>query len=101
MKNRFSTAVQGWFLLMPAMVLLIAFTHWPAVGSLIESFTSTARPRRPSRFVGLANYEQVLADPVFWQSLTNNLWFALGTIPLSILLALLMAICSSRPYWGV
>jgi sn-glycerol 3-phosphate transport system permease protein len=74
------------------MVLLVAFTHWPAVASFIESFTSTARPRRPSRFVGAANYEQILADPVFWQSFTNNLWFALGTIPLAIVLALLMAV---------
>ena len=31
-------------------------------------------------------------DPVFWQSLANNLWFALGTSPVSIALALLMAI---------
>lgn len=92
MKSRLSSAVHGWLLLLPAMVLLVAFTHWPAVASFVESFTSTARPRRPSRFVGAANYEQILADPVFWQSLTNNLWFALGTIPLAIGLALLMAI---------
>jgi sn-glycerol 3-phosphate transport system permease protein len=92
MKSRFSTAIQGWLLLLPAMLLLVAFTHWPAVASLVESFTSTARPRRPSRFVGLDNYEQILADPVFWQSFTNNLWFAIGTIPLSIALALLMAV---------
>lgn len=92
MKSRLSAAVHGWLLLLPAMALLVAFTHWPAVASLVESFTSTPRPRRPSRFVGFANYEQMLADPVFWQSLVNNLWFALGTIPLAIGLALLMAV---------
>jgi sn-glycerol 3-phosphate transport system permease protein len=92
MKSRFSTAIQGWLMILPAMVLLVAFTHWPAIWSFVESFTSTARPRRPSRFVGVANYEQMLADPVFWQSLGNNLWFALGTIPLSIMLAILMAV---------
>ena len=92
MNSRFSAAVHGWLLLMPAMLLLVAFTHWPAVASFIESFSSTPRPRRPSRFVGISNYEQMLADPVFWQSLVNNLWFALGTIPLAIGLALLMAI---------
>src|SRR5207247_578528 len=32
------------------------------------------------------------ADPVFWQSLKNNLLFALGTIPTSIALALAMAL---------
>ena len=31
-------------------------------------------------------------DPVFWQVLVNNLWFALGTIPVSIALAMLMAV---------
>ncbi|MFH6787009.1 MULTISPECIES: carbohydrate ABC transporter permease [Methylobacterium] len=92
MTRRVSAALQGWLLLMPAMLLLVAFTHWPALASLFESVTSTARPRRPSHFVGAANFEQMWADPVFWQSLTNNLWFAAATIPLSIGLALLMAV---------
>jgi sn-glycerol 3-phosphate transport system permease protein len=34
----------------------------------------------------------MLADPVFWRAVVNNLWFALGTIPFSIALALLMAV---------
>ena len=82
-----SQALTAWLLLLPAMAFLVVFTHWPAVASLYESVMSTARPRRPSRFVGLANYEQILSDPVFWRALTNNLWFALGTIPVSIALA--------------
>jgi sn-glycerol 3-phosphate transport system permease protein len=43
-------------------------------------------------WVGLENYQVMVDDPVFWQALRNNLWFALGTIPLSIGLALLMAL---------
>ena len=38
------------------------------------------------------NYRSMLSDSVFWQALFNNLLFALGTIPISIALALLMAI---------
>jgi sn-glycerol 3-phosphate transport system permease protein len=34
----------------------------------------------------------MLDDPVFWQSLANNFWFAIGTIPISMALALLMAV---------
>jgi sn-glycerol 3-phosphate transport system permease protein len=92
MNDRLNATVHGWLLLLPAMALLALFTHWPAVATLIDSFYSTARPRRPSRFVGLANYEQILADPIFWQSLVNNLLFALGTIPVSIALAMVMAL---------
>jgi sn-glycerol 3-phosphate transport system permease protein len=85
-------ALHAWLLLLPAMALLVLFTHWPAIGTLIDSFYSTPRGRRRSIFVGLDNYQQMVADPIFWQSLTNNLWYALGTIPVSIALALLMAV---------
>lgn len=92
MNQKATATVQGWLLLLPAMACLALFTHWPAVASVIESFYSTPKARRPARFVGLDNYEQMLADPIFWKAMANNLWFALGTIPLSIALALLMAV---------
>lgn len=92
MNSRSLAAIHGWLLLLPAMAFLALFTHWPAVATFIDSFYSTARPRRPSRFVGLDNYEQILADPIFWRVLANNFWFAVGTIPVSIALAMLMAI---------
>ena len=84
--------VQAWLLLLPALVLLIAFTHWPIVASLWDSVHSTPRGMRPKAFVGLDNYAFMIDDPVFWQVMWNNLLFALGTIPASIALALLMAV---------
>lgn len=90
--NRLTATIHGWLLLLPAMALLALFTHWPAIGTLIDSFYSTPRPRRAASYVGLDNYRQILDDPIFWQSLSNNLWFAIGTIPVSIALAMLMAL---------
>ena len=84
--------IYGWLLLTPAAILLVAFTHYPAAATLVESFFSTGTAVRPSRFVGLSNYAGLLSDPVFTQVLLNNFWFALGTIPASIALALLMAV---------
>ncbi len=84
--------VHGWLLLSPALILLITFTHYPAVATLAHSFFSTPRGARPAAWVGLDNYQAMVADPVFWQTLRNNAVFALGTIPTSIALALLMAI---------
>ena len=92
MIQRAHRAIHGWLLLLPAMALLALFTHWPALATFIDSFWSTPRPRRPAAFVGLDQYRAMLADPVFWQSVVNNLWFALGTVPVSIALALLMAV---------
>jgi len=84
--------VVGWLLLLPAAILLVGFTHYPAAATLLESFFSTGSAVRPARFVGLANYAALGEDPVFWQVLGNNFWFALGTIPTSMALALLMAL---------
>jgi len=82
----------AWLLLLPAAVLLVLFTHYPAVANLWHSFYSTPKGSRPAVFVGLDNYRALVDDPIFWQALTNNLWYALGTIPLSIALALAMAV---------
>lgn len=85
-------AVHAYLLLLPAFVLLVGFTHWPAVGTVIDSLFSTPKPNRPAVWVGLENYQVMVEDPVFWRALRNNLWFALGTIPTSIALALAMAL---------
>jgi len=85
-------AIHGWLLLLPAAALLALFTHWPVVGTLWDSFHATTRAGKPGAFVGLENYQVMVSDEVFWRSLTNNLWYALGTIPVSIALALLMAL---------
>jgi sn-glycerol 3-phosphate transport system permease protein len=86
------TSAHAYLLLLPAFVLLLAFTHVPAVATLIDSFLSTPKGNRPQVWVGLENYKVMAGDPVFWKALTNNLWFALATIPLSIALALVMAL---------
>ena len=81
----------GWLLLLPAAALLALFTHYPAVATAWHSFFSTPRGARRPAYVGVDNYAQLVDDPIFWQALSNNLWYAAGTITLSIALALLMA----------
>ena len=85
-------ALHAWLLLLPALVLLAAFTHYPAVATLWDSFHSTPKGQRPAVWVGFENYQVMAADPVFWKAVVNNLWFALATIPLSVGLALAMAL---------
>jgi sn-glycerol 3-phosphate transport system permease protein len=84
--------VHAWLLLLPALALLAAFTHWPTLATFIDSFYATPKGARPPAWVGLENYRVMVDDPVFWKALKNNLWFAGATIPLSIALALVMAL---------
>ncbi|HVL58704.1 MAG TPA: sugar ABC transporter permease [Burkholderiaceae bacterium] len=85
-------SIHGWLLLLPAAVLLAAFTHYPAVSTLWHSFWSTPRRNRPSRFIGWDHYRTMIDDPIFWTALSNNALYALGTIVPSIAIALAMAL---------
>jgi sn-glycerol 3-phosphate transport system permease protein len=90
----------GWALFLPAATFLVAFTYYPALATLYESLFSNAKAGRPARFIGLDNYGAMVQDPIFWQALKNNAWFALGTIPASIALAVCMALLVNRALPG-
>ena len=87
-----SPHVIGWLFLMPAAILLIAFTHYPTVATVIDSLFTRGSAIRPSKFAGASNYQSLIEDPIFWRVLGNNAVFAAWTIPVSIGLAILMAL---------
>src|SRR5207245_10058015 len=68
-------------ILLPALLLLGTFTHWPALATFIDSFYSTPRGARAAVWVGIENYRTMVDDPVFWKAVKNNLLFAGATIP--------------------
>ncbi|UOM35737.1 carbohydrate ABC transporter permease [Acuticoccus sp. I52.16.1] len=85
-------AIYAGMLLFPALVLLSTFAFWPSIATVWSSLYSRGTSRRPSHFAGLDNYRDLFADPVFWQVVGNNLLYAATTIPISIAIALAMAL---------
>jgi multiple sugar transport system permease protein len=75
----------------PWLAGFIMFKVYPAVASLYYSFTDFKILQDP-RFVGLGNYQKMLADPFFWTSLGNTLYLTLIGIPLAVLTALGIAL---------
>jgi len=90
MFSRFN--LKAWLLLLPALSFLIAFTHWPTLKTIWRSFTWAKSDVAPSQFVGVENYQILVDDPIFWKVIENNFWYALGTVPTSIALAIIMAL---------
>lgn len=85
-------AIYGWILLSPAAILLTTFAFYPSLATLWSSLFSRGTRRRPSEFVGGENYADLFSDPTFWKVVTNNLIYAGATIPISIAIALAMAL---------
>lgn len=84
--------IYGWILLTPAAILLSLFAFYPSIATFWSSLFSRGTRRRPSEYVGLENYSDLLNDPTFWKVVTNNLIYAGVTIPVSIFFALSMAL---------
>lgn len=77
-------------LLAPSLVFLSAFTYWPVLWVLDESFL-VGRFAGESAF-GFGNYLHLFADPHFSRAASNNLVYAAGTIAPSLVLALALAL---------
>jgi ABC-type sugar transport system permease subunit len=76
--------------LLPALTLYAAFTAYPFVRTLWNSF-HTVLPRR-QEFVGLDNYAVLASDELFWRAVRNTLVWA-STSPLfEVSIALLLAL---------
>lgn len=85
-------AVHGWLLLTPALVMLSTFAFYPSLATLWTSVFSRGTRRNPSEFVGFENYQRLFDDPTFWTVVQNNVFYATVTIPVSIVIALAMAL---------
>jgi ABC-type sugar transport system permease subunit len=82
----------GWaFVAIPLTVILV-FTALPTLAGVGLSFFDWSGGGAP-RFVGLENYRAALTrDTQLWLALRNTLVFAIGTVPVTIVLAFLAAV---------
>lgn len=84
----------------PWLVGFVVFTAIPMIASLVISFTDWDSFQTP-QFVGGENYISLLTDdPLFWDALWHTLYFAVVSVPLSLLIALGLAQLLARPMVG-
>ncbi|MEZ0164748.1 carbohydrate ABC transporter permease [Kineococcus sp. LSe6-4] len=86
-----------WAFLTPTVVLYGLYTLYPIVASYWYSLVEWNGFSSGQRFVGISNYQAVLADPAFWSSVRITLVFMLLVAPARILLSLLLAMLLNSP----
>jgi ABC-type sugar transport system permease subunit len=91
----------GLIFLSPWLIGFLAFTLFPMIASLVFSVTNlTLAQDQPLRFVGLENFQRMLADPQTWQSLGVTFRFAAFNLPIAIVIPFVVAL-NSRYLRGV
>ena len=76
---------------LPALILLVVFVYEPAVENIYYSFFSWSSLSPDINFIGFDNYVELFENPIFWQSLSNNLIFAVISVFFQVGVALVLA----------
>lgn len=65
----------------PALLLYVVFVIYPFLNTIYYSLTDWDGAQPLKQFIGIANYQRLLQDPLMWLSLKHNvIWIALGTV---------------------
>lgn len=84
MKSKVKIKMTPWLFLLPFMLIYLLFFLWPAIYSLVLSFTKYSG-YGPIKFVGLQNYKNLLSYQTMWQALGNTLfYFIFSFIPIMV-----------------
>ena len=92
----------GWIFLSPWIIGFILFTAFPIVISLVFTFTDFNLTRPDEiQFVGLRNWQKLLADPLALKAMQVTITYALWAVPLSILIPLALAtLLNMKQLWA-
>lgn len=92
-------SVTPYLFLAPALLIVTIFVIYPIGAVVYYSFTDY-NISTPPVWIGLANYQQLIADPIFWQALEHSLIYLIVT-PILIFLCIILAIIVNRKLPGI
>jgi multiple sugar transport system permease protein len=92
----------AWLFIAPVIVLLLAINIFPLIWTIRLSFTNykSNLPYAPLKFIGLANYADILSDEDVWHGMQVTAHFVLWTIALQVLIGFGLALLINRNFRG-
>jgi putative chitobiose transport system permease protein len=88
--------------LLPALVVLGLSVFWPALQAFYLSFTQYEYDlTQTPQWVGLANFQRLWADPLFWRTLGNTLLYLIGVVPILVVVPLGLALLVNQKLRGI
>lgn len=82
--------IWAWAFLAIPIVFYVGIRFYPTFQAFWLSFTNWDL-LRPARFIGLANYQKMFADPVFWKVFQNTFSYLIIGTPVSLVVSFVIA----------
>jgi multiple sugar transport system permease protein len=101
MKRSTRQNLLAYLFVLPWIISLLVFTAYPVLASFYFSFTKYTI-LNPPQWIGLTNFENMLTkDPLYWRSVSNTVYYAIFSVPLGLLVALLLALLLNTRSKGI
>ena len=91
----------GWWFIAPATLHLLVFALVPVAYAAYVSLFRWDILRDERTFVGLDQYQRLMADQAFWGAMGQTFKYALMAVPGGLVAALLVALAVSQPLKGM
>ena len=89
MGYRLMRKLPPYIFILPSMLLLVTFTLYPLLRTFYLSVFNVSLSQ--ASYVGLSNFQMLFSNPVFITALINTLYFVVGAVPLTLAIALVIA----------
>ena len=93
--------IWGLIFVFPTILGLFILNIIPAINTIYQSFFKVGDFGKGNTFVGLENYKTILTDNKIWQALFNTFKYAILEVPISIIIALILAVLLNRKAKGI
>ena len=90
----------GYGMIAPVIIGLIILNIVPIIQTIYLSFFKSGEFGRGNIFVGLENYQAMFKDPQVWGATFNTIKYTLIVVPVTICLAMLLAVLLNRKLKG-
>ena len=93
----------GWLFLLPSLLLIGLIVCYPLFLTLLESALNRnlLKPDAPLQFVGLENFVWLFTESdTFWKAFLNSVTLTAGTLVLTIVIGILIAVALNRNIRG-
>ncbi|HZZ60091.1 MAG TPA: sugar ABC transporter permease [Roseiarcus sp.] len=87
-----------WLMVAPATLLILVFSIYPLLFSLWVAFVNYDFQIPGHAFVGLQNFQQVLADPLAWSSLGVTIALSFTVVAIEFVLGLALALAMVKTF---
>jgi multiple sugar transport system permease protein len=99
-RKRIRKQLPNYLFILPHYLFFIVFLLYPIFRGIEISFFDWKIMLEDQKFVGLANYEALMADKVFQETFGNTVYFAVLTVFLNVVVSLLVAVALKNSFRG-